>query len=109
MAAGSRARVSFLSLVVLGFFWVSGGIYGNEAVLRDAAPGPTFALMLFVAPVLVGLPLGLISIELATACVAGAWQPRPARAPWCALTRRGSLPFCVAHAAFRTTVALSRG
>jgi hypothetical protein len=31
-------RVGVFSLVALGFFWVSGGIYGNEALVLSAPP-----------------------------------------------------------------------
>jgi hypothetical protein len=34
-----RRNVSTIGLLVLAFFWCSGGIYGNEALLEAAPPG----------------------------------------------------------------------
>lgn len=59
-------RVGVLSLVVIGFFWVSGGIYGNETLVESAPP-----LVVVVWTVIVGiffaLPNALMTAELATA------------------------------------------
>ena len=56
--------MSTLGLVVVGFFWTSGGFYGCE----PAMDGPHFwMLMLGLAmPLLYSLPTALISAELAT-------------------------------------------
>lgn len=35
----TRKGLGFFSLLVVAFFWVSGGIYGNEALLAYAPPG----------------------------------------------------------------------
>jgi amino acid transporter len=62
----ARENISFAGLLVLGFFWVSGGIYGNEELLAEAATGLAFVMML-VVPLLVALPMALVSIDLSVA------------------------------------------
>ena len=57
--------ISGLGLAAIGFFWVSGGSYGNEALVLAAPPG-----VLFLAITLLGLgyciPLAVITAELGT-------------------------------------------
>ena len=53
-------------LLVIGFFWVHGGIYGNEAMLMAAPPAYVF-LMLGIVPFVYLLPIALIVAELSTA------------------------------------------
>jgi len=54
-----------LHLVVIGFFWTSGGFYGSEPVM-SAGP-PFYVLVLCLAlPLLYSLPTALLSAELAT-------------------------------------------
>ena len=57
--------VSGIGLAAIGFFWVSGGSYGNEALVLAAPPG-----LLFLAITLLGLsysiPLAVITAELGT-------------------------------------------
>ena len=58
--------MSVLGLVVLGFFWVSGGIYGNEELLQ-AAPVPYIFALCVVAPLVYSLPLAFMCTEMASA------------------------------------------
>jgi amino acid transporter len=57
--------ISGLGLAAIGFFWVSGGSYGNEALVLAAPPG-----MLFLSITLLGLsygvPLAVITAEFGT-------------------------------------------
>ena len=57
--------ISALGLVSVGFFWVAGGSYGNEALILAAPPG---ILLLGVGAVglVYGVPLALITAELGT-------------------------------------------
>lgn len=59
-------NVSVTGLVLVGFFWVSGGIYGNEALIEAGPPATVFALLL-ASPFLYAGPLGLVCAELSTA------------------------------------------
>ena len=61
-----RRGVGVLSLVVIGFFWVSGGIYGNEELISAAPPLMVIAWTLGCA-LLFALPNALMTAELATA------------------------------------------
>lgn len=65
-AAGrSGGGITAFGLVAVGFFWVSGGSYGNEALVLSAPPG----VLLFgvsVVGLCYGLPLALITAELGT-------------------------------------------
>lgn len=63
--AGAK-RIGVLGMVVTGFFWVHGGIYGNEALLSAAPPAYLFVMLLFV-PFVYSLPIALIVAELSTA------------------------------------------
>eukprot|EP00039_Didymoeca_costata_P025689 m.14132 g.14132 ORF g.14132 m.14132 type:complete len:518 (-) comp4993_c0_seq1:305-1858(-) len=62
----TRPPLGFFSLLMVAFFWVSGGIYGNEALLQYASPGHIVAVLIIV-PLFLGLPVALISTELASA------------------------------------------
>ena len=53
-------------MVVIGFFWVHGGIYGNEAMLMAGPPLYVF-IMLGLVPFVYSLPIALITSELSTA------------------------------------------
>ena len=53
-------------MIVVGFFWVHGGIYGNEAMLMAAPPAHVF-VMLGIVPFVYSLPIALIVAELSTA------------------------------------------
>ena len=53
-------------MVVVGFFWVHGGIYGNEAMLMAGPPLYVF-VMLGIVPFIYSLPIALIVAELSTA------------------------------------------
>lgn len=65
-APPSRKALDLPRLVTVAFFWVSGGIYGNEVLVEAAAPLYVFAgLVLF--PLAYSLPTALITAELATA------------------------------------------
>ena len=59
-------RVGVCSLVVIGFFWVSGGIYGNEELV-SAAPPLIVCAFTVLMPVAFSLPTALMTAELATA------------------------------------------
>ena len=49
---GSGGGVTALGLVSVGFFWVSGGLYGNEPLIASAPPGILMlALLVMMAPV----------------------------------------------------------
>jgi len=55
-----------IALAIVAFFWISGGIYGNEEMMQitTARDGLT---ALLVAPIFYSLPIMLITAELATA------------------------------------------
>jgi amino acid transporter len=59
-------KVGVWGMVVVGFFWVHGGIYGNEAMLMAGPPLYVF-IMLGVVPFVYSLPIALIVAELSTA------------------------------------------
>ena len=60
-----KKTLGVAGLVVIGFFWVSGGIYGNEA-LACAAPPLYIVLFTLITPLVFSLPIALITAELAT-------------------------------------------
>jgi len=60
------AHVGVLGMVVIGFFWVHGGIYGNEAMLMAGPPLHVF-IMLGLVPFIYSLPIALIVAELSSA------------------------------------------
>eukprot|EP00300_Choanocystis_sp_HF-7_P026145 c2882_g1_i1.p1 GENE.c2882_g1_i1~~c2882_g1_i1.p1 ORF type:complete len:473 (+),score=96.09 c2882_g1_i1:23-1441(+) len=59
----SRPKLGTLSVAMLGFFWVSGGVYGNEEILSVADPAVVLPLLL-ILPVFYSLPLLLFTTEL---------------------------------------------
>ena len=61
-----KGKIGVWGLLVIGFFWVHGGIYGNEAMLMAAPPLYVF-LMLLIVPFVYSLPIALIVAELSTA------------------------------------------
>ena len=57
--------VGILGVIVIGFFWVAGGIYGNEQLIATGTPG----LILWgvvAGGLLFALPFALMCAELAT-------------------------------------------
>jgi amino acid transporter len=58
--------VGTAGLLALGFFWVSGGIFGNEALMQAAPPAHVFG-SLVLASVFYALPISLMTGELAAA------------------------------------------
>lgn len=64
--SASRRTLGVGGLLSIAFFWVCGGIYGNETLLEAAPPGYVF-LMLILTPVFYATPVALITGELATA------------------------------------------
>lgn len=61
---GNKAgNYSFFGLLVIGFFWVSGGCYGNEELFASAPPGIVLPCLLLV-PFFYSLPLAMITTEL---------------------------------------------
>jgi hypothetical protein len=66
-AAGKEPEtgITAMGLVAVGFFWVSGGSYGNEALVLAAPPGELLA-GLVVLGLSYGIPLALITAELGT-------------------------------------------
>jgi len=68
-----RRSIGVRGLVVIGFFWVSGGVYGNEALV--AAAPPLFVLLfLLLLPFGFSLPIALITAELSVAFPADGGQ-----------------------------------
>ena len=61
-----KGKIGVWGLLVIGFFWVHGGIYGNEAMLMAAPPAYVF-VMLGIVPFVYSLPIALIVAELSTA------------------------------------------
>src|SRR5271154_2956112 len=64
--SGTVGKVSLLPLVALIFFSVSGGAYGLEPLWFESGPGVAM-LLLFVTPVVYGIPVALLTAELSTA------------------------------------------
>eukprot|EP00047_Mylnosiga_fluctuans_P008401 m.7106 g.7106 ORF g.7106 m.7106 type:complete len:548 (+) comp2165_c0_seq2:144-1787(+) len=62
----SYRNVGVFSLLIIAFFWASGGIYGNEELLTCAPPATVF-LGLIITPVIYSVPIALMTAELATA------------------------------------------
>eukprot|EP00041_Stephanoeca_diplocostata_P025388 m.661964 g.661964 ORF g.661964 m.661964 type:complete len:706 (-) comp22738_c0_seq8:2500-4617(-) len=62
----NERRMTTVGLLLIAFFWVCGGIYGNEELLLAAPPGIVFVLLL-VCPFVYALPICIINVELATA------------------------------------------
>eukprot|EP00040_Diaphanoeca_grandis_P021267 m.113253 g.113253 ORF g.113253 m.113253 type:complete len:524 (-) comp28258_c0_seq1:51-1622(-) len=63
--AEPRRRLGVLGLLLIAFFWVSGGIYGNEALIGAGPPGYVF-LLLILTPLFYAIPVALITGELST-------------------------------------------
>ncbi|SEM24688.1 APC family permease [Streptacidiphilus jiangxiensis] len=61
-----KPSVRLLPLVALIFFSVSGGAYGLEPLFSASGPGLGM-ILLFVTPVLYGIPVALLTSELGTA------------------------------------------
>ena len=72
-AEPKRRTLGTAGLVVIGFFWVSGGIYGNEALVC-AAPPAYILLFALVTPLVFSLPIALMTAELSTAFPADGGQ-----------------------------------
>ena len=66
MTAAARQRLSFLPLLAVVFFNVSGGPYGIEDAVSVFGPGLTL-LLLTLTPFLVSLPVALAMAEMASA------------------------------------------
>mmetsp|Transcript_25278 Transcript_25278/g.69639 ORF Transcript_25278/g.69639 Transcript_25278/m.69639 type:complete len:233 (+) Transcript_25278:70-768(+) len=65
-SGGEGKKIGVWGMVVVGFFWVHGGIYGNEAMLMAGPPLYVF-IMLGIVPFVYSLPIALIVAELSTA------------------------------------------
>ena len=63
---GKDKKIGVLGMVVVGFFWVHGGIYGNEAMLMAGPPLYVF-ILLGIVPFVYSLPIALIVAELSSA------------------------------------------
>eukprot|EP00301_Raphidiophrys_heterophryoidea_P021808 c6122_g1_i1.p1 GENE.c6122_g1_i1~~c6122_g1_i1.p1 ORF type:complete len:530 (-),score=66.09 c6122_g1_i1:151-1740(-) len=62
----NKPTINVLALVCMGFFWVSGGMYGNEELMSVGSP--VYALpCLLVVPILYSCPVSLINSEMASA------------------------------------------
>jgi len=59
-------NVSTVGLLLIAFFWCSGGIYGNESLLEAAPSGYVF-VALIVGAVFYAIPMALVSAELSCA------------------------------------------
>jgi len=66
MGEGETKKIGTWGMVVVGFFWVHGGIYGNEAMLMAGPPLYVF-IMLGIVPFVYSLPIALIVAELSSA------------------------------------------
>ena len=64
--APHNGQLGVFALVSIGFFWVSGGIYGNEPIAATAPPAIVLIAMV-TACLCFALPLALMSAEMATA------------------------------------------
>jgi amino acid transporter len=61
-----EGNLGMMGMVGVGFFWVSGGLYGNEIMVASAPPGVLILLLVLVA-VVYAIPSALVSAELSTA------------------------------------------
>ena len=59
-------KVGLMGMIVMGFFWVCGGMYGNEELLQ-AGPPLYVLTALAVVPLIHSLPVSLMIAECATA------------------------------------------
>jgi len=64
-AAVPSRHLGIGSLVVVGFFWTTGGIYGTEPAL-GTAPSGYVLIMCLIMPFFYGLPTALVTAELST-------------------------------------------
>lgn len=64
--AGERGSLGTLGMIGVGFFWVSGGLFGNEILVASAPPGVIMVAVILVALVY-AVPTALVSAELSTA------------------------------------------
>jgi amino acid transporter len=55
-----------MGLVFVAYFWVSGGMYGVEPLLKMAPPAYVF-LTILIAPIIYSIPIALICTDLAVA------------------------------------------
>ena len=94
-----RGKIGVWGLLVIGFFWVHGGIYGNEAMLMAAPPAYVF-VMLGIVPFYAYTYS--TSRGLRTVRTGYAYQP-PA---WCAYRRRRAA--CPVLYVLRTPTSLGR-
>ncbi len=60
-----ETKVGVFGLASVAFFWVSGGVYGNEELLLAAPPAYIF-LGLLIMPLVYSLPIALVTAELST-------------------------------------------
>ena len=67
-------RVGLFGMVVMGFFWVCGGMYGNEELLGTAPPALVL-LALIVVPCCHSLPVSMMIAECGTAWPADGGLP----------------------------------
>ncbi len=65
VVAVKRKQISPVALTVLAFFWISGGIYGNEEMMLMAEARHVLPLLV-VMPLLYSFPIMLVTAELAT-------------------------------------------
>lgn len=65
-SAYQHSEVSVCRLVMVGFFWVNAGLYGNEAILEALPPLYAFLGILLV-PLIHSMPMAFIQAELSTA------------------------------------------
>eukprot|EP00039_Didymoeca_costata_P011637 m.164418 g.164418 ORF g.164418 m.164418 type:complete len:549 (-) comp15235_c0_seq5:3287-4933(-) len=65
MSEKPERTMTTLQLIVVGFFWTSGGFYGSEPVMASGPPLYVLALCLAM-PLFYSLPTALLSAELAT-------------------------------------------
>jgi len=61
----AKRTIGVTGFVFLGFFWVSGGMYGNEALFQ-AGPPLVVLLALILGPLIYALPIALMTAELGT-------------------------------------------
>eukprot|EP00301_Raphidiophrys_heterophryoidea_P004289 c11875_g2_i1.p1 GENE.c11875_g2_i1~~c11875_g2_i1.p1 ORF type:complete len:556 (-),score=67.78 c11875_g2_i1:92-1759(-) len=60
-----KRTLDAFGLISLGFFWVSGGVYGNEALVL-ASPPLYMNILITAGALMYALPISLITAELAT-------------------------------------------
>jgi amino acid transporter len=65
-APPSAYSLNSIALIVMAFFWISGGIYGNEEMMLKAEPRHALPALL-ITPLFYSLPIMMVIAELATA------------------------------------------